>query len=518
MTWLTRPRRWFPLYLVLAVGLMAGYVLVAGLDGEYGFPLDDAWIHQTYARNFAETGRWEYVRGETSAGSTAPLWTLMIALGYWLRIPYTWWTWGLGALSLALTGWAASRLAGRLYRQAEPSWMPSVVGLLCLGEWHLVWAAASGMETTLFAALTLILMERTAFVYSGNGDRAGMVRWAGLGVVAGLLVLTRPEGVILIGLIGLLGIALLLSGDMSWGHAIKGAGAAGLGAGALLLPYLLFNLNLGGRIWPNTYYAKQAEYATVLTRPFLHRLGRVSLPPLTGFQILLLPGLLLALVRQPLREKGGIAGSWAQPLLVALPLCFTAVHLLLYAARLPVVYQHGRYLIPVIPAIVVVGVGGTTSWFQSHNPGLFRRVFRHTWIVATVILVVAFLVIGARAFGRDVAFIQGEMVACACWLAEHTEPEDLIAAHDIGAVGYFANRPILDLAGLITDEVVPLMGDERGLADYILASQARYLVTAPGWPYDLIINSPEVEMVYSSDFRWTVEKGMNNSTIYWLPE
>ena len=47
-----------------------------------GYPLDDAWIHQTYARNWAETGQLAYVVGLPSAGSTAPLWTLLLSVAY----------------------------------------------------------------------------------------------------------------------------------------------------------------------------------------------------------------------------------------------------------------------------------------------------------------------------------------------------------------------------------------------------------------------------------------------------
>ena len=517
MSWLTKPRRWFPIYLGLAAGLVAVYLLTSGLGGELGFPLDDAWIHQTYARNFAESGRWEYVRGESSAGSTAPLWTLMIAAGYWPGLSYTWWTWGLGVLSLALTAWAAQSLTSRLYPEPELSWLPPAVGLLCLGEWHLVWAAASGMETTLFAALSLALMAQAAAVFSET-ERMVLARWAGVGVLAGLLVLTRPEGVILIALIGLLGTGLLAGRAWPWRDFPRAMAAAGLGAGALLLPYLLFNLNLSGRLWPNTYYAKQAEYAAELAAPWLVRLGRVSLPPLTGFQILLVPGLVLSLARLGPRAGRGDPRKLLKTLLAALPLTYGVAHLLLYALRLPVVYQHGRYLIPAIPAIILSGAGGTARWFAALRPGRGRRVIGRSWTVATLALLLAFYALGARSFGQDVRFIQGEMVAGAHWLAENTEPDAPVAAHDIGAIGYFAGRPMLDLAGLISNEVVPLMGREVELADYVLDSPAQYLVTAPGWPYDRLTGSKGVSLVFSTDFQWTVEMGMNNSAIYRLPD
>ena len=49
------------------------YVGLSVAVTEPGLPLDDGWIHQTYARNLANEGRWSYTSGVVSAGSTAPL-------------------------------------------------------------------------------------------------------------------------------------------------------------------------------------------------------------------------------------------------------------------------------------------------------------------------------------------------------------------------------------------------------------------------------------------------------------
>jgi hypothetical protein len=49
------------------------------VNGYFGFPLDDGWIHQTYARNLAEYGQWAYLPGTISGGSTSPLWTLLLS-------------------------------------------------------------------------------------------------------------------------------------------------------------------------------------------------------------------------------------------------------------------------------------------------------------------------------------------------------------------------------------------------------------------------------------------------------
>ena len=62
--------------------VLGAFILASsGLSG-IGYPLDDAWIHQTYARNLAVRGEWAFLPGKASAGSTAPLWSALIAPAY----------------------------------------------------------------------------------------------------------------------------------------------------------------------------------------------------------------------------------------------------------------------------------------------------------------------------------------------------------------------------------------------------------------------------------------------------
>ncbi len=178
-------------FLVFILAAMVNVLLYVGLAASRtfaGYPLDDAWIHQTYARNWAETGQLAYVAGLPSAGSTAPLWTLLLSVAYRLHIDPYLWTLALGIASLAISAWLLSRLADRLLPgRPAVSWL---TGLACVCEWHLIWAAASGMETLLFIALALALIDR---VWAGSPG------WI-IGALGGLLILARPEGLLLFAL------------------------------------------------------------------------------------------------------------------------------------------------------------------------------------------------------------------------------------------------------------------------------------------------------------------------------
>jgi hypothetical protein len=513
-----------PAWLGLAALAGGAYLLVSALGYQVaGFPLDDAWIHQTYARNLATTGQWAFVPGRTSAGSTAPLWSLLLSLGYWLGISYSAWTYALGIAALGLTGWTVSRLGARLFPNTP--WVGPLAGLLCVWEWHLVWASVSGMETILYIWLALVLVEAWLIADAGltlalKSDRLSrqfpaLARWWGLGVLGGLLALTRPEGLGLMGLIGL-GIGWRLRRVP--GRLLSAWAAIGVGLALPLVPYLAFHYATTGLPFPNTFYAKQQEYGQLLVmEPLWRRWLMMLVVTLVGGQLLLLPGFVVGIwqavseLKSPasdVKRAGGI-------LLVAM---WWFTHLSLYALRLPVTYQHGRYQIPVIPFFVLIGVGGSAYLLRLRSPNLVRRVLGRVAMVSIAVLSLAFLGLGARAYASDVAFIQGEMVATARWLEHHVTPGSLIAVHDIGAIGYFTPRPLLDLAGLVTPEVIPFMTDEARLVEYMQQRGADYVVFFPDWSdaYRRMARDPRLEQVYTTNFEWTLQQGQANMTVYRL--
>jgi len=495
--------RKLPFWLALATLAGLAYLATARFGaGHIGFPLDDAWIHQTYARNLALRGEFAFTPGRPSTGSTAPLWTLLLAAGYVLRLPYKVWAYALGILFLGLSGFWMARLGARLFPHRPR--LGVAVGLAVVLEWHLVWAAVSGMETMLFVWLSILLVERYAAVASASPEREG---WAfgGLGLLGGLLALVRPEGV---------GLAALIGADVLWAALEKRPARgrtflrlAALGAGVLLpiLPYLAFNLHVTGLLLPNTFYAKQREYAILLSRLSLaERWLRVVGVTLIGGQVLLLPGLLRALFDARKRANR----------LLALAAVWWLGYLTLYAFRLPVTYQHGRYQIPTLPWLLLLGVWGTANLLPARPHSMGRRVLSRAWGISIAAGMVLFVALGARGYANDVTFIETEMVKTARWLNEHTPPDATIAAHDIGAIGYFTSRPLVDLAGLVTPAVIPIIRDEDALLRFAIEAGAEYLVTFPSW-YPAI--SRQLPQVYSTNSLWAIQAGYDNMKVYRLP-
>ena len=482
--------------LIILVGAafvaVAIYLVSARVYQDIGFPLDDAWIHQVYARNLAWYRQWSFRPGTISAGSTSPLWTFLLSVGYFFpQTPAFTWTYALGLIGLILTGVFGERVFRKI-STCKFTWLPWF-GLFLVLEWHLVWAAASGMETIWMAGIYL------AILYYCYGDMKSLLL---AGFLTGISVWIRPDGLTMLGPVLFTGWLLARDGK----ERIR---RVSFSLAAFLVPmaaYLLFNWRTGGSLWPNTFYAKQAEYAALTTLPWFTRLGQILSLPLVGAGLLLLPGFLFA-VFQAARSR-----KWSVLAAVLWWFGYSAI----YAARLPVTYQHGRYLIPAMPVYFLLGFLGTFEGLSA-----LKAKSRLAWgvkkfsqiLVATVL--VAFFFLGANSYDRDVAIINTEMVATAKWIQANIPGDARLAVHDIGAIGYFCDNDILDLAGLISPDVIPIIRNEGALSVYLDEKGVNYLVTFPGWYPQL---SRQGELVFQTQSSYSPQAGGENMAVYAWPD
>jgi len=480
---------WVWINLVAALFSVSLYVFSASRLQTIGFPLDDAWIHQTYARNLADLGEWSFVPGVTSAGSTSPLWTLLLTIVHLVsqNTPLIL-TYSLGAFTL----WGLACLAELIFRQSigwNKTQIP-IAGLMIAAEWHLVWAGASGMETLLMAVVVLAVFYFLRTITLRGSILAGLV--------IGIGVWVRPDALTLLGPL----VFVLVFQKSDWKQSVK---TLRYSLAALSVPlgvYLLFNFWLSGHIWPNTFYAKQAEYAALQEIPLLTRYFQILSLPMVGVGVLLLPGFIYKAI-QAVRRRNYY---WMAGILWWLG------YSLVYALQLPVTYQHGRYLIPAMPVYFLIGLIGSLEWLNIELPAVgLRWAINRVWAGASMIILAVFLIIGGQTYAKDVAIINTEMVAAANWLKDNTSETDLIAVHDIGAVGYFSQRRIIDLAGLVSPEIIPIIRDESQLAAYLDQQGADYLMTFPEWYPEL---TDDLQAVYVSDGGFSLEAGGENMSIY----
>jgi arabinofuranosyltransferase len=233
--------------LVLALGFLNAVVLQSSDQ-----LLDDAFIFFRYVDNWiAGHGLSWNPGGERVEGYTSFLWVLVLAgpralgaepvlLAQLLNLAFF-------AALLVLALWMLVRASGGW------RWSLSLAPALLATGATIGEAARAGMELLLFAFLALAAMSAAV------NTRGGRARFLG-GLLFGLLVLTRPEGLLV----------YLVCAFLAW-RAERSPRAElprVLGLAALVVPHLLWRLSYYGEPLPNTFYAKVAFSLTNVVRGF----------------------------------------------------------------------------------------------------------------------------------------------------------------------------------------------------------------------------------------------------------
>ncbi len=480
--------------LLIFIGILS-FSLYVGISynqlGGFGFPLDDGWIHQTYARNFAENGEWAYVSGKTSGGSTSPLWTLTLSLVYLFNTgPF----WGTFVLSMMLT-----LVAGLLFQylfelnthtNTKYVWLKGlpVFGLFYLLDWRMNWAAVSGMEIMLYIVVIL------AFFVALKKNKKYWIP----GLLAGIALWIRPDGLTLL---GPLFFVFFLEKPEKVARTKKILESL-LAFSPFVIGYFIFNKLTAGTWLPNTFYAKQSEYAVLYQISLGKRILQLMGQPWISAAVVLLPGLLF-MIYQSIKQKDWFNISktlWAFG------------YILIYAIRLPVIYQHARYLMPAMPVLYYLGLLGTIEALSTMQLSDSKvKLLRFGVFTLLGCLLLGFWMLGLSAYISDTSIIHQEMVTASLWVRDNIPSNEVIAAHDIGALGYYGEHDILDLAGLISPDVIPFIRDEAKLEEYLKDQDVMYIMTLSNW-YDSLTENAEV--IYSSSGNAVIKAGGEPMEIY----
>jgi hypothetical protein len=274
-----------------------------------------------------------------------------------------------------------------------------------------VYWAANGFETTLLTALFVWLLARAL----GESLNDGLPS-ASTMIATGFLAIVRSDAHLLVLAILIVGIAT--SGDRR-NSVRRAALAAVFPAVHLLVRALCY-----GDLLPNTFYRRYDDVAGV----WLDGARYVR-------NLLYVYGPLIAAATISALTATTRLRSW-----LLVPLIGAGLHALVSGGDM---YDHFRFFAPAVPVLLVLVVTGVESWTYSAR-------FRRLGLAATLAL----------------AVVAGQMVrpgpvdALRSWrgkpwqgtvqgllLDRYSSPQATVAAVDVGALGYFSGRKLIDLTG-----------------------------------------------------------------------
>jgi hypothetical protein len=419
------------LLLYAGVGACMGTCFLQGEGAAKSYPLDDAWIHMVYARNMIEGDLFSYNDSDPEAGFTSPLWlACMTCLHFFTESVFA--PKILGLIFLILLAFMAGRYGG---------WL---AGLLLLLDPLLCFSALSGMEITLFTFLCVLSLERF------HHGRYGQAGWAAAGAL-----LSRPEGLVLAGVLVLFSLPL----KEHRGERLKQTALviypSILAAGS----WVALCLAISGRPFPNTFYAKvlwvnpadAGGLAEILKRLLFDFDGLLAQGGDLFPWVVLVP-LLILIIRNPVQPVwilllltlGLFLGTWVtRPVLKIDAFYWT------------------RYFIPALAGLYLMA--GMGIRYLSKSDHFILSV--SGWIVG--LLIAGGLLWNtdriSDLYERNCRDIARYNIAAGKWLAQHTSTDERIAVLDAGAIKYFSGRTLIDLAGLNDGRLLDLSGLEKNL-------------------------------------------------------
>ncbi|HEY3874727.1 MAG TPA: hypothetical protein VGM92_04585 [Candidatus Kapabacteria bacterium] len=438
-------------YLSIAFGVIAGLLVlyaVHSANGFASFPFDDAWIHLTFARTLASTGRFAYgAMNPATSGSTSPLFTFLEAILFLLSSNEF-------VVSLIVSIGAFAVAAYFFYLLVRESsslpWFPLVGMLLFLLFPSLLVISNWGMETGLVIALLLWSL----YAYRRE-------RWTELAIALGLAIWARPDTLVLAATIGI--DLLYIRKTLASRPRIRSL----VIFFAIVAGYVGFNLLLSHTPLPNTFYAKLAYYKSG-NGTFYAAL----------WQLIAGGGKIVAF----LFAIAGIAWTFGRKQRGNLILVLYPVGMvLLYHWKLPYLYQDGRYLIPIVPFILLlalIGVARTSAW-----------ILKSAVAASVLAILILFIAVGAADSGMSDAvdnlafegsYIHNLQVTTAEWCSTHLPAHAAITTHDIGAMGFYSHRKVIDLVGLADPDMIPYL-DKPGVANAARKKGASFAALLDNW-------------------------------------
>jgi hypothetical protein len=423
----SRASRFGAVLVLWAVALAARYMV-----GDH--IIDDAYITMRYSRHLAELHVISYNPPDAVLGTSTPLWMWLLALASHsgLSLPVA----ALAFAAIADLVSIAILLRGPFATTAGAA--AALGAAIAIAAWPVyVIIAVSGMETSLYVCL---IVATTAAI---GRDRAVLG-----GGLAGAALLCRPDGALMIVVGALAAIRR------------KQVGRYAASVAVVAFPWIVYASWRFGSPIPTSVIAKAASddpwFVSFLNlRAFFLHGPYLLITPLAA------AGLLLLWRRGP--ESWRLLIGWCVLYLAAMAAANAFTH-------------YAWYYVPLLPVYIGAAAAASGAIAEWVRPVVVARLWQVRLVPALLCAAGGALLLArmpplAAQLTNFGAQREAPYMEVASTL-HHTAPGCVLAATEIGAIGYAYPGRILDLVGLVSPEV---MG--RDVTAVLAESGAHWLVT-----------------------------------------
>jgi hypothetical protein len=394
--------------------LQAGFIIIRFS----GWGYDDAFITFRYAENLYQGVGFVYNPGEKILSTTTPFFTFLLVLLRHLSPNLPQLAFLVGTISLPIGGLFLWDLA---YQQKHP--ITAWFSLLIYPIFPLLLSTLSS-EMSLFLALCLVAL---AF-YARS-------RFTIAAVCLAFATLTRPEG-------GLVVILLIMHYALI--HRKPPPWRAILTFVLLCAPWIIFSTLYFGSPIPATLAAKQIQGTMVISQGFAPGLFTILNQSYISRWQYWFMGFLSVIgilsMFQSHNQKGWFLPAWGLCHFIALTLLGVTSYFWYYA--------------PIIPGIITLSGLGLESLLSVLQKQVTLRL-RTMRVVGLATVFILGLTIGKHAIEKSQFPDQRIQIyrAVGEWIQTHTAKETSVGTLEVGIIGYYAQRRMIDFAGIIQPEI-----------------------------------------------------------------
>lgn len=337
-----------------------------------------------------------------------------------------------------------------------------------LGNPYLAYLTAALYDSILITFLitlyVLILLNFSHLVE--KKEKIVFKRWIALGLIAGLLPLARPEG-LLVSLIGFFYLFFLFKNKKSK-YSLKEFIPSFILFCLIFSPYYLYLASTTNQFVPSSVLARGLMYFSNMTLSQILNFLMISWQHQIIFILLIMSILGMFFL-----------GRFKDNLGLFFDLCLS---LMIIFLSIFIVSKEPRYFSPVIPILTILSA---ISCYQIYL--YFNRLKLTKYILVTLIFPVFVFIMG---YGylyvyKNIPRYSPELIFekdMATFLNQVCKEEDIVLTYEIQDQ-YYLNCNTISLDGIVGGEILPYFGKHSDLMDFLQAYKPTFLITSRAFNY-----------------------------------